>query len=43
MINRLWNEQRVIQRVLLATGRWSGNGVVGLLPMLRALKRMCFS
>ena len=43
MINRLWKEKRVIQRVLVATSRWSGNGVIGLLPMLRALKRMCFS
>ena len=43
MINRLWKEKLVIQRVLLATSRWSGNGVVGLLPMLRALKRACFS
>jgi Acetyltransferase (GNAT) domain len=40
MINRLWKEQRVIQRLLLATSRWVGNSVVGLLPMLQALKRM---
>jgi hypothetical protein len=40
MINRLWKERRTIQCLLIATGRWTGNAVVGLLPMLRACKRM---
>jgi hypothetical protein len=40
MINRLWKERRTIQSLVLATSRWTGNGVVGLLPMLRAAKRM---
>ena len=40
MINRLWKEKRVIQRLLVATSRFTGNGVVGVLPLLRALKRM---
>jgi CelD/BcsL family acetyltransferase involved in cellulose biosynthesis len=40
VIDRLWHERRVIQSVVLATSRWAGNGVVGLLPLARALKRM---
>jgi CelD/BcsL family acetyltransferase involved in cellulose biosynthesis len=42
MINRLWTERRLIQTVLLSTGRASGDLVVSLLPLLRWLKR-CFS
>jgi len=40
MINRLWKERRTIQSLVVATSRWTGNGIVGLLPMLRACKRM---
>lgn len=40
MINRLWKERRTIQHLLIATSRLRGNGVVGLLPLARALKRM---
>jgi CelD/BcsL family acetyltransferase involved in cellulose biosynthesis len=40
MINRLWKERRTLQSITLATSRWVGNGVVGLLPMLRAARRM---
>lgn len=40
MINRLWHERRTIQSLLIATGRWTGNLVVGLLPLVRAAKAM---
>jgi hypothetical protein len=40
MINRLWKERRTIQNLVIATSRFTGNSVVGLLPMLRAIKRM---
>src|ERR1019366_1913128 len=40
MMNRLWKERRTLQSILLATDRWIGTGVVGLLPLLRSLKRM---
>lgn len=39
MINRLWTHRRTIQSVVLSSGAWRGNLLVGLLPMLRALKR----
>jgi hypothetical protein len=39
MINRLWTERRMIQHVLISTGRWQGNMLLGLFPLLRALKR----
>lgn len=38
MINRLWQERRTIQSLLIATGRWTGNLVVGLLPLVRAAR-----
>jgi CelD/BcsL family acetyltransferase involved in cellulose biosynthesis len=40
MINRLWKERRTIQHVVLSTGGWRGNLLVGLLPLARALKRL---
>jgi hypothetical protein len=40
MISRLWKERRTIQSLVIATSRWTGNAIVGALPMLRALKRM---
>jgi CelD/BcsL family acetyltransferase involved in cellulose biosynthesis len=40
MMNRLWKDRRTLQHLVLATSRWVGNGVVGLLPLLRSLKRM---
>jgi len=39
MINRLWKDQRTIQHLLASTGRRRGNLLVGLLPLLRAIKR----
>ncbi|MCI0685080.1 MAG: GNAT family N-acetyltransferase [Gemmataceae bacterium] len=39
MINRLWTERRTIQHILLSTGRWPGELLLGLLPLARALKR----
>ncbi len=39
MIDRLWTERRTIQNVLVAPGGWRGNLLVGLLPLLRAVKR----
>lgn len=39
MINRLWTGRRTIQHVLLSTGGWRGNLLLGLFPLLRALKR----
>jgi CelD/BcsL family acetyltransferase involved in cellulose biosynthesis len=41
MINRLWKDRRTIQSLVIAASRWTGNAVVGALPLLRALKRMC--
>ena len=38
MMNRIWKERRTIQSVTLATSRWIGNSVVGLMPLLRALR-----
>jgi len=40
MINRLWKERRTIQNLVIASSRFTGNSVVGVLPMLRAIKRM---
>jgi CelD/BcsL family acetyltransferase involved in cellulose biosynthesis len=40
MMNRLWKERRTIQSLVLSTSRFVGNGIVGLLPWLRSLKRM---
>ena len=39
MINRLWLERRVVQTVVIATGRAPGELVVAALPLLRWLKR----
>ena len=39
MINRLWTERRTIQHVLISTGSWHGNLLLGLFPLMRALKR----
>ncbi|MCS7044726.1 MAG: GNAT family N-acetyltransferase [Gemmataceae bacterium] len=39
MIDRLWTERRLIQHLLLSTGGWYGNLIVGALPLLRAVKR----
>jgi hypothetical protein len=41
MYNRLWLDRRIMQTVLLSTGRCPGDLVVSLLPLLRWLKR-CF-
>ncbi|HYV36018.1 MAG TPA: GNAT family N-acetyltransferase [Gemmataceae bacterium] len=40
MINRLWKERRVMQNVLVATGRRGGDLVVSALPLLRWLQRL---
>jgi hypothetical protein len=40
MLHRLWQERRTIQSLLVATSRWVGNIVVGLLPFLRSLRRI---
>lgn len=40
MINRLWKDRRTIQNLVIATSRFVGNAIVGLLPMTRAVKRM---
>jgi hypothetical protein len=42
MINRLWTERRLIQTVLLSTGRRLGDLVLALLPLLRWFKRALF-
>jgi len=39
MLNRLWLDRRLIQSVLLSTGRFPGDLVVSLLPLLRWVKR----
>lgn len=39
MINRLWTERRLIQNSVLSTGRFSGDLVVSLLPVLRFANR----
>ena len=39
MINRLWTERRVIQNSLLSSGKFSGDLVVSLLPLLRLVRR----
>lgn len=41
MINRLWRERRTMQTVLISTGRRLGHLAAGILPLLRALKRLC--
>ncbi len=41
MISRLWGQQRTIQRVYISTGRRFGDLVVGLMPALRACRRVC--
>jgi CelD/BcsL family acetyltransferase involved in cellulose biosynthesis len=38
-LNRLWLDRRIIQTVLLSTGRLAGDLVVSALPLLRWLKR----
>lgn len=39
MINRLWTERRLIQNSVLSTGKFSGDLVVSLLPLLRFARR----
>lgn len=39
MINRLWRERRAVRRLLVSTGRWSGDAVVGLWPAARCVVR----
>ncbi len=39
MINRLWTERRLIQNSVLSAGKFSGDLVVSLLPLLRFVKR----
>jgi Acetyltransferase (GNAT) domain len=39
MINRLWLERRVIQSVLISTGRAGGDLIVSSLPLFRWVKR----
>ncbi|MDZ4686431.1 MAG: GNAT family N-acetyltransferase [Planctomycetaceae bacterium] len=40
MIGRLWRERRTIQRVVVSTGSWRGNLMLGLLPFARAVKSL---
>lgn len=40
MIGRLWRERRTIQRILLSTGGWRGDLLVGLIPFARAVKSL---
>jgi hypothetical protein len=40
MINRLWQERRTIQTLLVPTGRMPGEFILGLLPLLRWVKRL---
>lgn len=40
MMNGLWKERRTLQSIVVAASRWVGNGIVGLVPMLRAVRRM---
>jgi hypothetical protein len=42
MINRLWTERRLVQTLLLSTGRRSGDLLLALLPLLRWFKRALF-
>lgn len=39
MINRLWLERRTVQTLLIPTGRMPGDFVLGVLPLLRWVKR----
>jgi len=40
MMNRIWSERRTLQSIVISTSRWIGNGIVGMMPLLRALRRM---
>src|SRR5262249_41638319 len=40
MLHRLWPERRMVQHLLIATGRWRGTLLLGLLPLARAVKRL---
>jgi hypothetical protein len=40
MINRLWTERRTMQTMVLSSGRWRGDLVVSVLPLLRWIKRL---
>jgi CelD/BcsL family acetyltransferase involved in cellulose biosynthesis len=40
MINRLWKDRRVLQTVLVSTGRRGGDLTVSALPLLRWLRRL---
>lgn len=39
MINRLWKDRRVIQRVLISTGRLTGDAVTAIWPLARFIKK----
>ena len=40
MINRLWKDRRLMQTVLVATGRRGGDLAVSVLPLLRWGQRL---
>lgn len=40
MINRLWRDRRLVQKLWISTGGWIADLVVGGMPFLRALKRL---
>lgn len=40
MINRLWKDKRIIETVLLSTGKWLGNVVVSAYPAGQRLTRL---
>jgi Acetyltransferase (GNAT) domain len=40
MINRLWNERRTIETLLVSTGRLPGNLAIWSLPLLKRVNRL---
>jgi hypothetical protein len=40
MIGRLWRERRTIQRLVVSTGSWRGDLMIGLIPLARAVKTL---
>jgi CelD/BcsL family acetyltransferase involved in cellulose biosynthesis len=40
MINRLWKDRRVVESVLISTGSWRGDLVVGVFPAAQRLARL---
>jgi CelD/BcsL family acetyltransferase involved in cellulose biosynthesis len=40
MIGRLWRERRTIQQVVVSTGSWRGDLMIGLIPLVRAVKSL---